>query len=179
HAAPMFRYKQWTIDGWRELAAALSARGLEVIATGGPAEAERNYLNEIWNPAGVAVRRADGQLSWPHLTALLSKARVYIGPDTSVTHLAAAVGCPTVALFGPTDPRRWGPWPIGGLESIWAAAGTVQHRGNVWLVQNALPCTPCQLEGCERRLGSHSQCLDELPPAQVIAAVDQALAAKR
>jgi hypothetical protein len=38
---------------------------------------------------------------------------------------------------------------------------------------------PCQLEGCERRLDSYSQCLDELAPAQVIAAVDQALAAKR
>ncbi len=177
HAAPMFRYKRWSIDGWRELAAALSARGLEVIATGGPVEAERRYLDDIWSGSGV--HRADGQLSWPHLAALLSKARVYVGPDTSVTHLAAAAGCPTVALYGPTDPRRWGPWPAGGLESDWAAAGAIQHRGNVWLVQNALPCMPCQLEGCERWLGSHSQCLDELPPAQVIAAVDQALAAKR
>jgi heptosyltransferase-3 len=52
---------------------------------------------------------------------------------------------------------------------------TIQRRGNVWLVQNALPCTPCQLEGCERRLDSYSQCLDELSPEQVIAALDQAL----
>jgi heptosyltransferase-3 len=60
------------------------------------------------------------------------------------------------------------------------AAGKIQNRGNVWLVQNPLPCMPCQLEGCERRLDSYSACLDELPPAQVIAAVDQALAvAKR
>ena len=84
-------------------------------------------------------------------------------------------GCPTVALYGPTDPRLWGPWPVGGLDAIWAATGTIQRRGNVWLVQNALPCTPCQLEGCERRLDSYSQCLDELSPQQVIAAVDQAL----
>jgi heptosyltransferase-3 len=55
--------------------------------------------------------------------------------------------------------------------------GKIQQRGNVWLVQNALPCTPCQLEGCERRLDSHSVCLDELSVAQVIAAVEQALAA--
>jgi len=86
---------------------------------------------------------------------------------------------PTVALYGPTDPRTWGPWPVGGLDRPWDAAGTVQHRGNVWLVQNPLPCLPCQLEGCERRLDSHSQCLDELSPSQVVAAVDQALAMRK
>ena len=173
HAAPMFRYKQWTMSGWRELASALAARGLTVIATGGPAEAERHYLDAVWNDAPVT--RRDGQLAWPQLAGLLSQAHVYIGPDTSVTHLAAASGCPTVALYGPTDPRLWGPWPVGGMDQIWTAASTIQRRGNVWLVQNALPCTPCQLEGCERRLDSYSQCLDELSSEQVIAAVDQAL----
>jgi heptosyltransferase III len=173
HAAPMFRYKRWTESGWRELAGALAARGLNVIATGGPAEAERRYLDAVWN--GASVTRRDGQLAWPQLAGLLSQAHVYIGPDTSVTHLAAASGCPTVALYGPTDPRLWGPWPVGGLETPWAATGAVQRRGNVWLVQNALPCTPCQLEGCERRLDSYSACLDELSPHQVIAAVDRAL----
>ncbi|MBI2713819.1 MAG: glycosyltransferase family 9 protein [Rhizobiales bacterium] len=173
HAAPMFRYKQWSKQGWRELAAALAARGLAVIATGGPAESERRYLDDVWT--GAPVRRLDGQLDWPQLAGLLAKARIYVGPDTSVTHLAAASGCATVALYGPTDPRLWGPWPVGGLQTMWEATGRIQQRGNVWLVQNALPCTPCQLEGCERRLDSHSQCLDELLPEQVIAALDQAL----
>ena len=171
----MFRYKQWTASGWRELAAALSARGLSVIATGGPADAERRYLDEIWGDGAVTMRRLDGKLDWPQLAGLLSNARVYVGPDTSVTHLAAASGCATVAIYGPTDPRLWGPWPIGGMAAIWEATGKIQHRGNVWLVQNALPCTPCQLEGCERRLDSDSQCLNELSPQQVIAALDQAL----
>ncbi len=48
------------------------------------------------------------QLEWPQTMKLLSGACVYIGPDTSTTHLAAATGCPTVALFGPMDPRVWG-----------------------------------------------------------------------
>jgi heptosyltransferase-3 len=177
HAAPMFRYKQWTQNGWRELAAALAARGLAVIATGGPGEAERRYLDELW--AGVPVRRVDGKLDWPQLAGLLSKARVYVGPDTSVTHLATAAGCATVAIYGPTDPRLWGPWPVGGLKAMWNATGAIQQCGNVWLVQNALPCTPCQLEGCERRLDSYSQCLDELAVQQVVAAVDQALTTDR
>jgi lipopolysaccharide heptosyltransferase III len=174
HAAPMFRYKQWTGEGWRALAAALSARGLTIVATGGPAKSERDYLDAVWNGDG-SIRRLDGQLGWRELAGLLAKARVYIGPDTSVTHLAAAAGCPTVALYGPTDPRLWGPWPIGGLQSSWAAAETIQRRGNVWLVQNPLPCVPCQLEGCERRRDSYSCCLDDLSPQQVIAAVEEAL----
>jgi heptosyltransferase III len=173
HAAPMFRYKQWSADGWRTLAAHLAARGLTVVATGGPGEAERSYLDQVWS--GAAVDRVDGRLDWPQLAALLAKARVYVGPDTSVTHLAAASGCATVALYGPTDPRRWGPWPVGGLVPMWQAAEKMQRRGNVWLVQNPLPCMPCQLEGCERRLDSSSVCLDELLPVQVIAAVEQAL----
>ena len=148
-----------------------------MIATGGPAQSEREYLDDVWSGISTPVCRRDGRLNWPQLAGLLANACIYVGPDTSVTHLAAASGCPTVALYGPTDPRLWGPWPTGGLDTMWAATGTIQHRGNVWLVQNALPCTPCQLEGCERRLYSYSACLDELPAALVIAAMDQALAA--
>jgi heptosyltransferase-3 len=175
HAAPMFRYKQWTRNGWRAIAAALSARGLDVIVNGGPGDAEQAYLSDVWD--GAAVRRIDGQLDWPQLAGLLAKARIYVGPDTSVTHLAAASGCPTIAIYGPTDPRLWGPWPVGGLQTIWNATGDIQRRGNVWLIQNPLPCAPCQLEGCERRLDSYSACLDELLPAQVIAVTEQVLKA--
>jgi|ERR1041385_244659 heptosyltransferase-3 len=174
HAAPLFRYKQWHKDGWRALAAWLVARGLAVVATGGPGESERHYLDEVWQDA--PVKRLDAQLDWPHLAGLLSKARVYIGPDTSVTHLAAAVKCPTVAIYGPTDSRLWGPWPAGGLSTPWEAARTRQRRGCVWLMQNPLPCMPCQLEGCERRQDSYSSCLDELPADRVIAAVEEAIA---
>jgi heptosyltransferase III len=173
HAAPNFTYKRWTREGWRAVAANLTARGLAVLATGGPAPAERVLLDDVWD--GMPIRRVDGALTWPELAALLGQARLYVGPDTSITHLAAASGCPTVALYGPTDPRLWGPVPAAGLERMWDAAGTLQRRGNVWLVQNPLPCLPCQNEGCERHLTSFSRCLDELTPAQVLRAVDEAL----
>ncbi len=175
HAAPMFNYKRWTAAGWRDLAAALRERGLGAVVTG--AAADRAYLDAVFDDS--AVVRLDGRLAWPDLSALIADAAVYIGPDTAITHLAAASATPTVALYGPTDPRLWGPWPRGGLEPPWAAAGTIQRRGNVWLVQNPLPCLPCQLEGCERRLDSHSQCLDELSTAQVVTALDQALAVRQ
>lgn len=171
HATPMFRYKQWTRDGWHTLGRSLKQRGLSIIAVGGPGKTERQHLEELWE--GLATVR---QLPWPQTAALIAQARVYIGADTAATHLAASTGCPTVAIYGPTDPRLWGPWPAGGLHSIWDASGVIQNRGNVWLVQNPLPCMPCQLEGCERHIGSSSACLNELDPEQVIAAVDQALA---
>lgn len=175
HAAPKYTYKRWTPDGWRKLAATLGLRGLATMVIG--AESDRAYLDGVWQHCEVT--RLDGALAWPELSALIGGARVYIGPDTAVTHLAAATGAPTVALYGPTDPRIWGPWPTGGLERPWTAAGTIQNRGNVWLVQNPLPCLPCQLEGCERRLDSRSQCLDELSAQQVMTAVDQALAMRQ
>lgn len=171
HASPMFAYKEWTRDGWRAVTAGLAERGIAVVAIGGPGEAERRYLEEIWR--GVT---AFHQVGWAETMTLLAKAQIYIGPDTSVTHLAAAAGCPTIALFGPMDPRVWGPWPIGGLATPWAASGTIQNRGNVWIVQNPLPCLPCTFEGCERHISSRSACLDELKPEQVMVAVDQALA---
>jgi heptosyltransferase-3 len=177
HAAPMFRYKRWTDEGWRDLAAALTSRGLAVVATTGPGEAERRYLDQVWD--GAADVQHVGPLVWGELARLLAGARLYVGPDTSVTHLAAASGTPTVALYGPTDPRLWGPWPAGGVDHPWEAAGTVQNRRNVWLVQNPPACPwsilPCQQEGCERHLESYSRCLGELAVSQVLSAVDAAL----
>jgi heptosyltransferase-3 len=170
HASPMFAYKEWTKDGWRAVTTALEERGIAVVAIGGPGDAERRYLEEVWR--GVA---AFHQVGWAETVTLLSKAKIYIGPDTSVTHLAAASGCPTIALFGPMDPRVWGPWPVGGLATPWVASGKIQNHGNVWIVQNPLPCLPCTFEGCERHVGSRSACLDELKPEQVMAAVDRAL----
>jgi heptosyltransferase III len=175
HAAPKYNYKRWTIEGWRRICRALRLRGLATLVIG--AKADRVYLDEVWQ--GCDVTRLDGTLDWPEISALIGAACVYVGPDTAVTHLAAATGTPTVALYGPTDPRIWGPWPVGGLNRPWEAAGTIQRRGNVWLVQNPLPCLPCQLEGCERRIESYSQCLDELSADRVTVAVDQALAVRQ
>jgi heptosyltransferase-3 len=175
HANPMYQNKRWTDEGWRALAHALRTRGLGVVATGGPAPAEKDYLDRVWNPVRPAVERLEGQLNWGELAQLLSEAAVYVGPDTSMTHLAAGAGCPTVAIYGPVSPRGIGPWPIGGLREPWQSAGTIQNRGNAWVVQNPLLCMPCDLLGCERHVESRSACLDELTVDRVLEAVDLAL----
>jgi heptosyltransferase III len=179
HANPMYRIRRWTDDGWRGLASALRARGLAVVATGGPAPDERAYLDRLWGPLGEGVERLDGRLDWGELAQLMARASVYVGPDTSMTHLAAAAGCPTVAIYGPASPRTMGAWPVGGLREEWAHAGSIQHRGNVWLVQNlALPCMPCDRLGCDNHLESRSECLDTLALASVLRAVDMAMGPK-
>ena len=142
-------------------------------------EAEKEYLDQVWNCADPTVERLDGKLDWGELAQLLAGAAVYVGPDTSMTHLAAGAGCPTVAIYGPGSPHVMGPWPVGGLSEPWARAGTIQNRGNVWVVQNPLPCMPCDLLGCEPHIESHSACLDELVVSQVVAAVDRALGIKK
>jgi heptosyltransferase-3 len=155
HANPLYRFRRWTDEGWRVLAGALAERGLKVFATGGPDPAERAYLDRVWEGVEPPVERLDGKFDWPQLAALIRGASVYVGPDTSMTHLAASTGCPTIGLYGPASPHVIGPWPIGGLERPWAQAGTIQRR---------------------EHYESRSQCLDELPARQVLAAVDQALA---
>jgi heptosyltransferase-3 len=120
--------------------------------------------------------RLDGKLNWPELAALMRGAKVFIGADTSMTHLAAGADCPTIAIYGPVDPAIMGPWPVGGMIEPWRPAGTIQRRGNVWVVQNPLPCLPCERLGCDGHLDSRAQCLDELSSRQVLVAVDEALA---
>ena len=177
HPNPMYRYKRWNQAGWCDLARGLAARGLAVVVTQGRDADEQAYVDQLFGD-NAAIVRERGRLDWAGLTALLKGAAVYVGPDTSVTHLAAGSGCPTVALYGPTSPRIVGPWPAGGLARPWAPSGRLQRRGNVWLVQNPLPCLPCERLGCEGHLDSRSQCLDELGADQVLAAVDQALQAR-
>jgi heptosyltransferase-3 len=169
HPSPRWRYKQWTADGWRALIDALQARQLRVVVTGGPGTEERDYIDSVLQGVeAVKVTRRDGRLSFAQTADVLRLASLYIGPDTATTHLAAACGTPVVALYGPTDPAIWGPWPLRAGRAYERVASQ-QRRGNVLLLQNPdLVCVPCQLEGCERHRGSHAECLDRLPAERVI-----------
>lgn len=170
HPSPKFAYKMWTAEGWRDTVRWLAAQGLHVVLTGGADEAERAYVAKIAQLSPPAVDLS-GKLSLAQTACMLSQARLYIGPDTAVTHLATALGIPVVALFGPTDPVKWGPWPAGytAPQSPWRRLGS-QRVANVALVQGAGMCVPCMLEGCERNTASTSDCLKQLPAARVIAA---------
>lgn len=175
HPSPRWLYKRWTDEGWRSLVNRLRRRVAWIVITGGPAEAERRYLDGL-QLGDDRIVRTDGSLRLAEVADLLRLAAIYVGPDTAMTHLAAACGTPTVTLFGPTDPVIWGPSPAGTERRPYERVAALQRRGNVVLLQNPdLPCVPCQLEGCDRHRESHSNCLDRLPSARVLDAVDEML----
>ena len=176
HLFPKFRYKAWTADGWHALAQWLAGEGLRIVLTGGGAADEIDYVARLAEQLPAGSVNLAGRLSFPQVACLIAGAAVYVGPDTATTHLAAATGTPTIALFGPSNPVRWGPWPAGysDAESPFALRGS-RTVNNVTLIQGKKDCVPCLLEGCERHLESRSDCLDEMPAARVIDAVRGAL----
>ncbi len=82
-----------------------------MVFTGGDSEDEKALVKETIHALSGRMFNMIGRLSLSEIGFLLSQARVYVGPDTVITHMAAALGIPTVALYGPTNPVVWGPWP--------------------------------------------------------------------
>ncbi len=157
HVYPMYAYKAWRSEAWVELAEWLNGRGIRVVLTGGNSAEEVAYVRNLLGLLPPDTVDAAGKLNLSGVTYLLSKARAYVGPDTVVTHLAAASGTPTVALFGPSNPVKWGPWPKGYNEdrNPYKMRGT-QRVNNVVLLQGEGDCVPCMEEGCERHIASLS-----------------------
>lgn len=165
HPMPMWRYKRWTQEGWLRLAQYLLSRKFKVVLTGGPAQHEREAISDLTRSLNTPnAMDVSGKLSFGQVSRLLGGCRCYVGPDTAVTHLAAACGCPTVALFGPTNPVKWGPWPYqyAANKNPFIRSKPLQRQGNVSLIQGRGACVPCHHEGCEQHKQSYSRCLDEL-----------------
>jgi heptosyltransferase-3 len=177
HVSPKFAYKQWTAAGWGELARWLESKAMTVVVAGGASAGERAHLEAILRAMPPGVIDISGKLDLAALAWLIERAKVYVGTDTAVTHMAAALGVPSVAIFGPSSPVRWGPWPkdfAAGPASPWKLIGT-QRQGNVLLLQGETDCVPCLEEGCERHVESRSDCLQHLPASRAIHAVQQVL----
>nr|WP_254214847.1 glycosyltransferase family 9 protein [Burkholderia multivorans] len=180
HPYPMFRYKQWRLDGWVEMIGWLRDRGFAVALSGGPADREREYAEQVAAEAGGDVLNLVGRLTFGESAELVRRARLFIGPDTGATHVAAATGTDTIALFGPSDPVRWGPWPQHwpATENPWPLRGSGRH-GNVWLLQGDGDCVPCRHEGCDRHVDSRSDCLENLDAQRVKRAAAEMLGLER
>ena len=196
HATPMWRYKRWPAASWAALARELIGRGMHVALTGSASAQDRQMNAEIAAAvadvssssmtSGAAASVADatgitdlsGRLTLAQVGTLLRSAQLFVGVDTSVTHLAAACGTPTVAIFGPTPPTNFGPWPQGARSAQpYALVAPLQHNANVALVQGQVACVPCRQSGCDNHFDSRSDCLDQLPAARVLAACERMMAA--
>ncbi|MGQ0666555.1 MAG: glycosyltransferase family 9 protein [Nitrospiraceae bacterium] len=178
HVSPKFAYKTWTVAGWRALGQWLVNHDLAVTVTGGASPEEQAYLKDVIPTMPAGFINLAGRINLPSLGYLLSRTSLYVGTDTAVSHMAAAVGAPTVVLFGPSNPVKWGPWPKdfpATSSSPWRTHGS-QRQGNVFLVQGEGDCVPCLGEGCDRHIHSLSDCLQKLPVNRVIQAAELMLA---
>ena len=146
--------KRWPPQHFAEAADQLAEAGIPIVFMGGPAE--RPETRAVM--ARMRTKSVDltGQTPVGLLPSLLRRAAVLVTNDSGPMHIAAAVGTPVVALFGPTDPVRTGPY----------------GRGHV-VLSNPVECRPCFRRECSRAVTL--ECLTGVTSEQVVRAVQQQL----
>jgi heptosyltransferase III len=180
HPGPLTAYKRWPLAYWQELITWLVLQKLQVVLSASPAKQDVQLNHDIISlldeQAKEQVINAAGKLSIPQAGTLIRGAALYIGVDTSITHLAAACNTPTITLFGATPPTNFGPWPNGFIgEQPYQLRARTQTVGNVTILQGPGECVPCRKAGCLDKADSYSECLDLLEPKQVIEAIQKVL----
>lgn len=156
HPASRWRFKCWPADKMAALADQLVATGERIVFTAAPDTEERKLIDDIVARMRAPCVNLAGQLSIKELGALAARARLFIGVDSMPMHLAAAMGVPVLALFGPSGELEWGPW-------------NVAHE----VVTSNHPCRPCGNDGCGG--GKLSECLTTLDVEPVFAAARRLL----
>lgn len=157
HPTSRWLFKAWTDEANAELLARLAADGHRLVVTGAPNAREQAIVKRILERAQAPVVDLSGALTLREMGALAARARLFLGVDSAPMHIAAAMGTPVVALFGPSGEREWGPW-------------MVPHH----VVASDHSCRPCGNDGCGG--GKLSECLTGLPVDRVHAAVNELLA---
>lgn len=149
HPVAKWESKLWPVGHWARLVDLLRQAGADLVLSGAPAD--QPFTQAIREQAASAGQAPDqvldlaGRTSLPELAAVLCLADLVVATDTGVMHLAAALGRPVVALFGPTSPGRTGPYGAG-------------HQ----VLRLGLHCSPCFRHYCPE-----PRCLSTLPPELV------------
>jgi len=144
----LWETKLWSNEKFARLADLISDKlKMKVVFTG----SEKEPLNKIISLMTTEGINFGGETSLLDLACLYKKARMVISTDSGPMHLAAAAGTPVIALFGPTDPARTGPYGSG-------------HA----VIRAELSCSPCFLKKCPTK-----KCMEDISPGQVFAAVEK------
>lgn len=160
HPTSRWFFKTWPADKFAELILRLGKQGERVVLTAAPTTEERNMIAAIKTHLKAPVVDLTGELNLKELAALTARAKAFVGVDSAPMHIAAAMQTPTVALFGPSGEKHWGPW---GVKFRVVASIKPEHS-----------CRPCGNDGCG---GSKvSDCLMTLSVDDVHAAVNEILA---
>lgn len=158
HPAAAFATKEWAVENFAKTAEFLAGKQLKAIAVA--ARHETGVLERLRSLASVPVVMFN-DLTLPEITALASKAELFIGNDSGIAHMAAAVDTPSVVVFGSSNRGHWRPWTDAPHE----------------IVFEEFACQPCA--GYECREYGEPRCILSVPPEKVIAAAARLLAAGR
>jgi heptosyltransferase-3 len=157
HPTSRWLFKAWTEERNAELLRRLMRDGHRIVLTAAPDAREKSIVGRILAGAGAGIVDLSGALSLREMAALTARARLFVGVDSAPMHIAAAMGTPVVALFGPSDERVWGPWRVPSR-----------------IVSTDHVCRPCNNDGCGG--GKVSECLTQLSVDHVHAAINAMLA---
>ena len=152
HPAAVFETKRWAAANFASVAEHLDSRGYSVAAVAGPGEG--TVLDELSNIARCPIRTFS-DLSLPEITALAARADLFVGNDSGIAHIAAAVGTPPVVIFGSSNRDHWRPWTSGPSEAVFA------HYD----------CQPCP--GYECAVFGDARCIRDVTAESVIAAIER------
>jgi len=154
HPAASFATKQWAPDKFGRVAQELTGQGLGVVVI--TASNEKQIVAELKRNSVTPVV-AFTDLSLPEITALLAQARLFVGNDSGIAHIAAAVETPAVVIFGSSNIAHWRPWAKVAAE----------------VVYEEMECQPCHGYFCEKF--DEPECIKRVPVERVIAATKRVL----
>lgn len=157
HPGTAFFTKQWPAENFARTADFLTYHDMRVLAVG--SKDESAVLHEVANASKSEVALFD-DLTLPEIMALASKARIFIGNDSGIAHIAAAVNTPSVVIFGSSNRDHWRPWTDAPNE----------------IVYQEFPCQPCA--GYECKEYGDAPCIGSVAPEKVFSAIEHVLAAR-
>lgn len=162
--SPAEPFKRWPEESFAALGRLLAHDGFPVVLVGGPGE--EGVGTRLAAAIGVGTTDLTGRLGLAATARILARARALVANDSGLAHVAAAVGTPVVAIFGPTSDKRYAP----------------SGSGPVRVVASDLPCRPCHVaprkEPFACRFERERACLAELPVETVFEAAQTLLAAR-
>lgn len=154
HPAAAFASKQWATENFARVAETLHARGMDCVAIAAPHETE--IINVLIEQSRAPITMLTS-LSLPEVTALAARARLFVGNDSGIAHIAAAVNAPSVIIFGSSSVARWHPWTRAAYE----------------VVREAMPCAPCPGYTCGQF--DAPECIRRVSVERVTAAIERVL----
>jgi predicted lipopolysaccharide heptosyltransferase III len=154
HPTAAFDTKQWATENFARVAEAMTDRGLTPIVIVAPKE-KQVVASLIEQSSAHVIGLSD--LTLPEVTALASRARLFVGNDSGIAHIAAAAGAPCVAIFGSSNVLHWRPWTT--------------HPNEV--VREEMPCQPCHGYFCAEF--EKPECILRVPVERVVGAIDRIL----